>query len=159
MSGFLSNSQRDTIRQLLGDLHDTFAKSITVYKNGKKTVIASTPSYNAIYRRTNTGSQENVQYSTISETFDARVYYINADEEYFASEVDTNSNKMASQSKILIPTGSVKIVVKQEAYEFIKEARRVELDGNRFSIKSDGLPSGLVGNQFYTFILTPLDEV
>ena len=43
-------------------------------------------------------------------------------------------------------------------YEFIKEARRVELDGQKFSIKSDGTPQGFAGNQFYTFLLTPLEE-
>ena len=54
--------------------------------------------------------------------------------------------------------GSAKITVKKNGYEFIKEARRVELDGQKFSIKSDGTPQGFTGNQFYTFLLTPLDE-
>jgi hypothetical protein len=63
-----------------------------------------------------------------------------------------------TQNKIILPNGSVKIVVKSDAYEFLQEARRVELDGIRFSIKSDGSPRGLTINKFYTFLLTPTDE-
>ena len=37
------------------------------------------------------------------------------------------------------------------------EARRVEFDGNKFIIESDGQPRGLTSNQFYTFVLSPVD--
>ena len=57
-----------------------------------------------------------------------------------------------------MPDGSVKIVVKESGYDYIREARRVEFDGTKFAIKSDGVPRGLTGNRFYTFILTPIDE-
>jgi hypothetical protein len=158
MSGFLSDIQKNTISHLMDKLHDTFAQEITVYKNGKKIVIASTPAYNSIYKKTNSGDSSNIEYSTISETFSARIYYIKADEEFFAAEADQYSNKSGGQNKILVPKGSVKIVIKQEAKLFMEEARRVEFDGKRFAIKSDGMPSGLAGNQFYTFYLTPMDE-
>lgn len=154
MAGFLSASRESNIQSLYNTLHETFAKTITVYKNSQKTVVASTPQYNSIYKRTNTGSTGNIQYTTISQTFSARVYYLKSEEEYLANE----GNQQGTQNKIILPMGSVKIVVKQDAYEFIKEARKIEFDGKRFNIKSDGNPDGMVGNQFYTFYLTPVDE-
>jgi hypothetical protein len=45
-----------------------------------------------------------------------------------------------------------------EGYEYVREAKRVELDGRRFSIKSDGKPLGMFGPQYYEFILIPMDE-
>jgi glutathione synthase/RimK-type ligase-like ATP-grasp enzyme len=117
-------------------------------------VISTTPRYNNIYGRTDTGSKSNVQYTTESQTFEARVYYVNMDEEYLSN----NDNQQGTQNKIILPDGSVKIVVKSDAYEFLQEARRVELDGIRFAIKSDGSPRGLTINKFYTFLLTPTDE-
>jgi hypothetical protein len=154
MPGFLSNIKKSEIESLYNKLHETFAKTITVYKNSQKTVVASTAAYNSVYRRTNTGSTSNIEYTTISEAFDARIYYLKSDEEYLSND----GNQQGTQNKIILPQGSVKIIVKQDAFEFIKESRKIEFDGKRFNIKSDGNPYGLTGNQFYVFYLTPIDE-
>ena len=150
MAGFLSSNMESTINTMYDTLHETFARTITVFKNSKRTVISTTSRYNNIYGRTDTGSRSNVEYTTESQSFEARVYYVNMDEEFLSND--------QTQNKIILPNGSVKIVVKSDAYEFLQEARRVELDGIRFSIKSDGSPRGLTINKFYTFLLTPTDE-
>ena len=49
MAGFLSSSQVSGIESLYKTLHETFSQTITVYKNGKKTLIAHDPKYNSIY--------------------------------------------------------------------------------------------------------------
>lgn len=154
MAGFLSSNMETAIEGLYDTLHTTFAQTITVYKNSKRTVIASTPRYNSIYGRTNAGSSSSVQYTTESQAFDARVYYVKMDEEYLSNE----GNQEGTQNKIVLPEGSVKIIVKSDGYEYLEESRRVEFDGKRFAIKSDGKPHGLTSNQFYTFLLTPTDE-
>jgi len=150
MAGFLSSSQITDIDCLYDKLHETFAQTITVYKNGKKTLIAHDPKYNSIYSRNSLGKRDSVEYTVISETFDARIYYIKAEEEFF--------NNFKSQTKVILPKGSVKVIVREDAFEFIQEARRIEFDGRRFSIHTDGAPYGLTGNLFYTFYFTPLDE-
>ena len=156
MAGFLSQKQINKINSLADTLHTTFARTITVYKNAKKTLIASTDSWNALYRRTNTGANSSVEYSTISDTFEARIYYVDMDKEYLAQEAGTG--QVGTQNKVIMADGSVKIVVQETGYDYIREARRVELDGAKFAIKSDWVPRGLTGNRFYTFILTPIDE-
>jgi hypothetical protein len=150
MAGFLSSSQISEIECLYDTLHETFAQKITVYKNGKKTLIAHDPKYNSIYSRNDSGKRDSVEYTVVSETFDARIYYIKTEEEFF--------NNYKSQTKVILPKGSVKVVVKKEAFDYIQEARRVEFDGRRFTIHTDGAPYGLTSNLFYTFYFTPLDE-
>ena len=56
MAGFLSADQITKVQDLADRLHTTFARTITVYKNAKKTVIASTSSWHSLYRKTNTGA-------------------------------------------------------------------------------------------------------
>jgi hypothetical protein len=155
MAGFLSQNQINKINSLSDTLHTTFARTITVYKSAKKTLIASTDNWNSLYRRTNTGSNSSVEYTTVSETFEARIYYVDMDKEFLSNEAGAQSG---TQNKIILPDGSVKIVVKESGYDYIREARRVEFDGTKFAIKSDGVPRGLTSNRFFTFVLTPIDE-
>jgi hypothetical protein len=152
MPSLINQKLMDRVSSKLADLHDTFSREITVYKNAKRIAIASSASFNAIYG--NSGATNTSEYQTVSATFSARIYYLKMDEEFFFN----SSADSDSQNKITIPNGSVKIVVDPQGYLFIKEARKVEFDGISFSIRSNGNPFGLFGNQYYEFMLTPIDE-
>ena len=156
MAGFLSEDQINKVRALADTLHTTFARTITVYKSAKKTMIASTTAWNSLYGKTNTGSNSAVEYTTVSDTFEARIYYENMDTSYLTDDGPTQ--QAGTQNKIVVPDGSVKIVVKEAAYNYLSEARRVEFDGKKFIIESDGQPRGFTSNQFYTFVLSPVDS-
>jgi hypothetical protein len=156
MAGFLSADQITKIRDLANTLHTTFARTITVYKNAKKTLIASTDSWNSLYGRTNTGSDSAVEYTIASETFQARIYYDDMDTAYLNDGGRTE--QAGSQNKVLVADGTVRIVVQEAGYNYLSEARRVEFDGTKFIIESDGQPRGLTENQFYAFVLSPVDE-
>jgi hypothetical protein len=152
MPSLINQKLMDKVIGKLADLHDTFSREITVYKNAKRVAIASSPSFNAIYG--NSGATNTVEYQTVSATFSARIYYLKMDEEFLSN----SSAGTDSQNKIIMPNGSVKIVVDPQGYLFIREARKVEFDGMTFSIRSDGNPIGLFSNQYYEFFLTPIDE-
>jgi hypothetical protein len=152
MPSLINQKLMDRVSLRLADLHDTFSREITVYKNAKRVAIASSPSFNAIYG--NSGATNTSEYQTVSATFSARIYYLKMDEEFFQN----SSASTDSQNKIIMPNGSVKIVVDPRGYLFIREARKVEFDGITFSIRSDGNPIGLFSNQYYEFLLTPIDE-
>ena len=156
MAGFLSSDQITKIRDLADTLHTTFARTITVYKNAKKTLIASTTAWNSLYRRTNTGSNSAVEYTEVSQSFTARIYYDDMDTSYLTD--DGPSQQAGTQNKVVVPDGTVRIVVKETAYNYLSEARRVEFDGTKFIIQSDGQPRGFTSNQFYTFVLSPVDS-
>ena len=147
MAGFLSENQKTNIKSIIDQIHDTFAREITVFKIGQRTVIASSPTYNALYKK----QSSNTTTTEVSQTFQARIKYVDMNEELL-------KNPNLGQDKIIMPTGVVKIKVNLEGFNYVKEAKRVELDGRRFSIKSDGKPLGMFGPQYYEFILTPLDE-
>jgi hypothetical protein len=149
MSSLINVFRQLKVNKAFENLHDTFSREITVYKNAKQVSIASSPQYNSIYG--NSGSTNSVRYEEVVGTFLARIYYLKSEEDIFAD----NSQ---AQNKIIIPNGSVKIVVDPVGYNFIKEARKVQFDGNTFSIKSDGNPMGLFANQYFEFYLTPIDE-
>lgn len=152
MPSLINQKLMDRVSLRLADLHDTFSREITVYKNAKRVAIASSPSFNAIYG--NSGATNTSEYQTVSATFSARIYYLKMDEEF----LQNSSAGTDSQNKIIMPNGSVKIVVDPRGYLFIREARKVEFDGITFSIRSDGNPIGLFSNQYYEFLLTPIDE-
>ena len=152
MPSLINQKLMDRVSLRLADLHDTFSREITVYKNAKRVTIASSSTFNAIYGTS--GATNTSEYQTVSETFLARIYYLNMNEEFFSN----TSAGTDSQNKIIMPNGSVKIVVDPQGYLFIREARKVEFDGLTFSIRSDGNPIGLFSNHYYEFILTPIDE-
>ena len=155
MAGFLSSDQITKVQNLADTLHTTFARTITVYKNAKKTLIASNSSWNSLYGRTNTGSDSSVKYTTESQTFQARIYYDDMDTSYLTD--DGPADQAGTQNKVVVSDGTVRIVVKVDGYNYLSEARRVEFDGTMFIIESDGTPRGFTSNQFYTFVLSPTE--
>lgn len=154
MSSYLNENIKNSISNSLLRMHDTFARKIYVFKNAEKTIISTSANYNPIYGRTNVGGKGNISYEMIKAEYFARVYYNKEDQEYLANDGSQNS----SQNKIILPKGSIRIVVTIEAYQFLQEARRVEVDGRIFAIKSGGSHSGFPANEFYSFDLTPIDE-
>jgi hypothetical protein len=156
MAGFLSEDQITKVRNLADTLHTTFARTITVYKSAKKTLIASTTSWNALYGKTNTGANTPVEYTTVSQAFEARIYYDDMETSYLTDDGPTE--QAGTQNKVVVPDGTVRIVVKEAGYDYLTEARRVEFDGKKFIIESDGKPRGFTSNQFYTFVLSPVDS-
>jgi hypothetical protein len=154
MSSYLNENIKNSISNSLLRMHDTFARKIYIFKNAEKTIISTSANYNPIYGKTNVGSRGSVNYKMLKEEHFARVYYQKEDQEYLAND----GSQSSSQNKIILPKGSIKIVVKIDGYRSLQEARRVEVDGRIFAIKSGGSHSGFPANEFYSFYLTPIDE-
>lgn len=155
MPSLISEFRQNSIEAVLQNLHDTFSKEITVYKNAQGICVSSSPTYNSIYG--DKGPTQSIEYETISKTFMARIYFVKSDQEFFYNGRGLNG----SNDKLILPQGFVKIIVDKEAFLFIKEARKVEFDGVVYSIRSAGNhanPEGLFNNIFYEFHLTPLNE-
>lgn len=152
MPSLISSEIQQSVTSLFVDLHDTFAKDITVFKNGQAIAISSSPTYNSFYG--NRSSAESIQYETVSQTFKARIYFTKVENAFLSNTQGAHD----SSEKIILPQGSVKIVVNREAYLFIKEARIIEFDGSTYSITSSADKEGLFELQFYEFYLIPLNE-
>jgi hypothetical protein len=152
MAEFLSSSQRAEMAANLLDLHDTFGRDIVVYKEAQKVIMSTDPGYNYLYG--NAGkTTPNVQNVPVRKVFKARIRYdTDRSLEYFG-EAD-------AQVKINRPdpNSTVRIKLKIEDYNYIKEAKRIELDGRMFHIESDPRPHGLFDvTQFITLFLRPIE--
>jgi hypothetical protein len=152
MSEFLSPSERDSIAANLMDLHDTFGREIIVYKEAKKVIISTDPGYNYLY--SNTGKpNSNIENIPVRKVFKARIRYdTDRSLEYFG-ETDTPVKVNRPD-----PNSMVRIKLKLEDYEYIKDAKRIEFDGRMFHVESDARPHGLFDKiQFITLFLRPIE--
>jgi len=151
MPSFFSAATKTAINQVFADLHESYGQTITAFKDGQKISISSDPSYNPYY-----GGASNITYEVQSETFMARIKYISADEEMFLERDGVSANN--SQLKIILPAGSVRLKVDSAGWDYIKGAKKVEFNGNRYSIVSNGRPIGPFDVNYYIVYLTPTDE-
>ena len=150
MASLLTNAEKTTMNEAMDDLHDTFARDVQIIKEAKKTVTSPNSQFNSVYGTA--GSSTSLVYETQSGTYKARVQYLRQDEEYFSD------SQLDSQLKIKIPAGSVRLKVSGDAHDYLKDAKRIQLDERRFTIFSDYRPHGLFDSRYYTYYLKPIDE-
>jgi len=150
-TALISESQKNTIKAIIDDIHETFARNITVYEEGEKVLISASSEYNGIYGKTSTGSSSTKKV-VVSHTVNARIKYINAREQNLAD------GNIASQPGIDLVDGSVRITVNADGFDILKEAKRCEFEGRKYTIDSKGNPTGIFGPQYYHFFLSPIEE-
>jgi len=150
-TSLISDSQKNTIKAIIDDIHETFARNITVYEEGEKVLIAASSQFNGIYGKTSGGSTS-VQKTVVSHTIKARIKYINAREQ------NLSGGEIESQLGIELVDGSVRITVDADGFEILKEAKRCEFEGRKYTIDSKGNPTGIFGPQYYHFYLSPIEE-
>ena len=150
-TALISDSQKNTIKAIIDDIHETFARNITVYEEGEKVLISASSEYNGIYGKTSTGSSSTKKV-VVSHTVNARIKYINAQEKNFSD------GNVSSQPDIDLVDGSVRITVNADGFDILKEAKRCEFEGRKYTIDSKGNPTGIFGPQYYHFFLSPIEE-
>jgi len=111
---------------------------------------ASNSKYNGVYGRIG-GGATGTRRTSVSHTIKARIKYINAREQNLA---DGNIN---SQLDINLIDGSVRITVDASGFAILKEAKRCEFEGRKYTINSKGNPTGIFGPQYYHFYLSPIE--
>ena len=147
----ISESQKNTIKAIIDDIHETFARNITVFKEGKTVSISASSEFNGIYGRTG-GGQKSVTKTIESVTIKARIKYINA------KELGFTDPSLGSQMDFELMDGEVRITVDNAGFELLKDATRCEFEGRRYTIESKGNPTGIFGPQYYHFYLKPMEE-
>jgi hypothetical protein len=120
-TNLISASERIALNAVIDDVHETFAREITVFKEASQIVIITDPNYNPLY---NTAGQTTSYVNTpVYKTFKVRIFY-NDD----VSKKYWNESGLASQIKLEVVVGSVRIKMRAEDYDYIKDARRFDLD-------------------------------
>jgi hypothetical protein len=150
-TSYISDALKTQLQGTIDNLHETFARTITVYEEGEKILIAASSTYNGVYGKTNTGNTS-VSKTVVSHSIKARIKYINAKDE------SLSDGSINSQLDIDLINGSVRITVDTSGFEILKEAKRCEFEGRKYEISSKGTATGMLGPQYYHFFLKPLDE-
>jgi len=151
MGLLISDSDKERFQAVFDDIHDTFARDIKFIKDAKRVILSTDPNYNYLYNNTK-GKVASTKYQIIEKIFKARILYIGRQNE------DTFDAEAGAQIKVDKHVGEVRIKVDVEGYTYLKETKRCEFDGRKFSVISDEMPHGLFTPYFYTFYLKPIDE-
>ncbi len=151
MADLFTAVQKAAFEQTQQDIHDTFARPITIFKNSQKIVIFTNPEHNFIF---DAGPNQTVTQDVIvSGVFQARILYRPDQPSNMFSASDGG---VIGQPQLFqqIPQGDVRLKLDPTGAAFLKEATRVEFDDTVFNIKSDQRPHGLFTPKFYNFYLT-----
>lgn len=108
--------------------------------------------FNGVYGRHFIGRNKTTKTTTVQHTIKARIKYINAREQNLAD------GNIGSQLDIDLIDGSVRITVDADGFDILKEAKRCEFEGRKYTINSKGNPTGIFGPQYYHFYLSPIEE-
>lgn len=143
MTNLISQEDKDRFDNVFNDLHDTFAREITIFKKLKKIFISTNQTYNALYSRASGQKEKESTVSAIK--VKARITYFNAankreNEENFALGFD-------------IPGDYVRIKLDENGYIALKNVTDVEIDGELFNIVSDSSKAGIFSIKYYQYIL------
>lgn len=147
-TSLLSNSEKTALDLIIENVHETFARTITVFKEASEVVIITDPNFNPLYNTA--GQMTSIVNTAVYKQFKARIYY-NDDirKEYW------NDSLVNTQIKLQVVVGTVRLKIKAEDYEYIKDGRRFDLDGRRFVLNSSFRGHGLFDSQYYTLYLKP----
>ncbi len=147
-TSLISTTEKAALEAVMDDLHATWARDITVFKFAERTVITTNDDFNPLYD--NSGSTTSVINTPVSGTYSARIHFVDDVDKKFWSE---QNSKLSL--KIDAPVGTVRLKIAADAYSFIKDAQRIDLDDKRYVIDSVLKPHGLFSTKYYTLYLKP----
>lgn len=144
MADLISNSDKNSFDNVFDDIHDTFAREITIFKKQKQIFIATNSTYNALYSRIKNekGSDKVVEVIKIK----ARIAYAGN----FEFLRQNNENEILG---IDIPSDHIRIKVNEQGFNIIKQATDIEVDGELFNVNSDAAKSGMFSVKYYNILL------
>ena len=146
----IDDANKSDMENVMKSIHDTFAREIKFIKDAQRIILSTDPNYNYLYKSVR-GSVSTIKREITEKVFKARILYVGRQEEgLFDSEAN-------AQIKVEKNVGEVRIKVDAEAYEYLKDTKRLELDGRLFTVSSDERPHGLFTPQFFTFYLKPIN--
>ena len=149
--GIFSDEEKSFCEGLIDEVHDTFMKEFLIIQDSERIIVTHDVEYNSVYKRNRKGTKD--YELEVRETIaQARVLHALPKKDVFADPA------LDSQLRIHFPSNTVRFRVDKTAYEILKEAKRVELEGIRYSISSDFRPHGLFEHRYFDFYLQKIDE-
>lgn len=148
MSSFLSDSEKNALGNVFDDIHDTFARDITVFKRDNEIFVATNGTYNALYARIKEAPTTRAKVTKT--TVKARILYAQQQ-----SEMDLPGTR--AQVNVQMSEGAVRVKIDQAGYQLFTQASKIEIDGEVFRIVSDSAKAGPFSVKFYVLYLRRAD--
>jgi len=144
MSNLIPEDQKKAMDDVFDDIHDTFAREITMFKKEKQVFVATNNTYNALYSRIKNekGSSKVVEEVKVK----ARIAYAGN----FEFLRQNSENEIMG---IDIPSDHIRIKLNKEGYDILKQATDIEIDGELFNVSSDPAKSGMFSVKYYNILL------
>lgn len=144
---YVTPSQKTFLQDQFFNLHDTFARPITMFKTAKSVVITTNPDNNVYFPDAPTNDQTTE--TIISGCFNARIKYNPKQDLAFASTF------RGADDQITLKTmeGVVRLKLDMTGAAYLADTRKVRFDGNIYEVFSDNRPHGLFTPNFETFYL------
>lgn len=144
MSNLIPEDQKKAMDDVFDDIHDTFAREITMFKKEKQVFVATNDTYNALYSRIKNekGSSKVVEEVKVK----ARIAYAGN----FEFLRQNSENEIMG---IDIPSDHIRIKLNKEGYDILKQATDIEIDGELFNVSSDPAKSGMFSVKYYNILL------
>lgn len=141
MSDLISNSDKTYFKDAIADFFDTFKRDIVVYKTPIKNIVSAA---DPLAGYDNTSIEETVNYTVVSGVYSAKIRH-----------GKDQKNTVTNDTKTIIPAGTVRILVEEDCYNFIKQGRteNIEVDGLTFNQINDEAPKNFLGKKYYAFVL------
>lgn len=151
MTALITEAGKALINAAFNDLHDTFARDITIYKLEGKLLISSGLDANPIYGRIQ--DQKTSKPQTVAYTGRARIKY-EGNQGANSGMIDGAGGKATDNAiGLATPAGMIRLKVDETAYNIIKSAQTIEVDGKPYEVVSDAARPGPFSPVFFTVYL------
>ncbi len=153
MPSLISLANQNLYRLPLRDVFDTFARPFSLYIEAKTVNISTDPNWSPFGQHDQmvTNPEVTPQIYTVT----GCILYAAKQGYDYSTPYD---GSQASQLKLRLSDGSVRIKVESNGYNLLKEAKQVVLDGTTFNVDSAVRPHGIIGApDRWSFSLTAVD--
>lgn len=148
MADLITGTDKADMEAAIVDVHDTFSRDITIFKNKKEVFIATNPvfesTYNALYNKLKNAPTTRNQVS--KSTVKARVQYRPVQDEQ-------DEGSIGAQVNVQFGVGELRLKLDETAYSDLKFATKIEIDGVIWRIVTDASRAGLFTPQYYLLYL------
>lgn len=131
----LSTNLKSIASGAINNLFDSFSRNITIYKTPQRVIISEGSGYNFAFG--NTDSNVEIENVILSGVFPAKIKYDPEQERIFGNI--RQQDEVQSLREMLLK-GRVKVTVRPDAHEFLKDCEQVQIDGKTVRVRSDYRP-------------------
>lgn len=149
----ISDEERASYKAAIDDVHDTFARDIVVWRKSAQVLNSQDPNFDAF----NDQSNSSVTYTSTSQTFKARIKYI--DRQQLESELKGGHPGIgASKIPLTESFQLVRVKVTRAARDYIEGCEKINLsdDNLDYIVYTIQRPHGVFEPTYYTYYLQSL---